>query len=99
MKFKTQSGSTYEVDFNSKQIRRLNGLTNSTPRQGNDGQWKKYNDLYPQNITVGHYVIILWAGDLPPTPETVQLYRGLGIEPPTKSSGPATITSTVTHIL
>lgn len=56
IKFRTYSGSVYELDQDNKRIRRLSGVKDPTPRQGADGQWKTYvhlktepepgNDLY-----------------------------------------------------
>ena len=45
MKFKTYSGSIYELDQENKRIRRLTGNANPTERQGKDGDWKPYKEL------------------------------------------------------
>lgn len=63
MKFITKSGSMYEVDTSAKRIRRLIGMVDPTPRQGKDGEWRVYADLFP-SPTVGKSVIIAWC-DVP----------------------------------
>jgi len=42
MIFRTQSNSVYEVDFDNKKVRRINGVNEPTARQGKDGEWRKY---------------------------------------------------------
>lgn len=56
--FVTASGSVYEVDQEKKQVRRLNGVNDPTPRQGQDGEWRIYKSITP--IAVGYVVIIVW---------------------------------------
>lgn len=83
--FETRSGSTYEVDKAEKKIRRVSGARPAQPRQGNDGDWKAYEDLSP--IDVGYPVIVLWPRAttplLPGSPE---------------HASPSTITSVVTRM-
>ena len=62
MIFVTMSGSTYEVDEQNKQIRRLKGQSDPTPRQGEDGRWKPYQDL--SEIKQGEPVFIVWTDDV-----------------------------------
>ena len=57
MRFKTLN-STYEVDTIRKFIRRLEGTENPTPRQGPDGEWKQYIDIY--SLGVGQSAMIVW---------------------------------------
>lgn len=58
MKFETQTGSLYEVDFDKKMIRRLAGLFPAQPRQGEDGVWKAYLDI--EGPIVGQGCLIMW---------------------------------------
>lgn len=55
----TQSGSVYEIDIEKKQIRRLSGQADPTPRQGKDGEWKEYAVLLGR-VEVGAPIIITW---------------------------------------
>lgn len=59
MKFKTESGSEYEVNADDKKIRRLFGKVKPTDRQGADGEWKKYEDI--SDIVVGRSVIVVYG--------------------------------------
>lgn len=43
---RTASGSIYEFDQAKKQVRRIEGVHNPTPRQGKDGEWKAYASLH-----------------------------------------------------
>jgi hypothetical protein len=56
--FETLSGSTYEVDEDAKQIRRLTGTRPAQPRQGRDGEWRAFEGISP--IEIGRSVIIAW---------------------------------------
>lgn len=58
MIFWTLSGSVYELDRPREQVRRLEGSKNPTPRQGQDGEWKKFTSC--SEIRVGHPVLIQW---------------------------------------
>lgn len=60
MRFTTMSGSVYEINTDSKQIRRLNGVRDPSPRQGKDGEWRKYDDIYPNPPKVGQVLVIKW---------------------------------------
>lgn len=57
----TTAYSTYEVDPAAKRIRRIEGVADPQPRQGEDGEWKTYQQL--SAIAVGHSVTIIWAVD------------------------------------
>lgn len=58
MQFKTESNSIYQVDLESKRIRRLSGTSAPTIRQGIDGNWKTYKEFfYP---IVGKPAVIVW---------------------------------------
>lgn len=59
MKFTTASGSKYEVDYAKKQIRRLFGNGEPTPRQGNDNEWKPYLEI--TDIVNDMPVLIVWG--------------------------------------
>jgi hypothetical protein len=84
MRFQTESGSLYEVNEIDKQVRRLNGASDPTPRQGKDGEWKHY-DAILSGIEVGRSVMIVWTSDIQP--------------PPVEGSLPTTITSPVVKIV
>lgn len=58
MKFKTETGSLYEVCLQNKQIRRISGETSPTVRQGQDGDWKIYESISP--IEIGNRCYITW---------------------------------------
>ena len=73
--------SCYEFDLELKQVRRLNGATDPTPRTGTDGQWRVYQSI--SEIEVGKPMLIQW-------PDAVPLLPGSPA-----GSAPATITSSV----
>ena len=56
MKFKTVSGSFYEVD--GGKVRRLMGSGDPTPGQGLDGDWMDCLEMSP--ITIGRPVVFGW---------------------------------------
>lgn len=58
IQFKTESGSIYEVDTESKRARRVSGEHEPTERQGRDGQWRRY--LWVSPIKVGLPVFFTW---------------------------------------
>ncbi len=66
---KTLSGSIYEVDENNKRVRRIFGTNNPTPRQGNDGDWRNYEQLH---LTLGNRMLVIWgqAGNIIQTTST-----------------------------
>ena len=49
--------SVYEIDETKKLIRRREGLSLPTPRQGNDGEWKEYICISVSPA----YMIIQWG--------------------------------------
>lgn len=57
MVVKTLSGSAYEIIEGENKIRRLYGIESPTPRQGYDGEWKKYFSLM---LDANNILIILW---------------------------------------
>lgn len=57
IRFQTMSGSCYEYDDERRRIRRLIGLKDPTPRQGEDGQWKNVKSV---QIILGEPAIIFW---------------------------------------
>lgn len=58
-RFTTESGSTYEVDYSKRKMRRLEGKQAPTPRQGVDGEWQKFvNATLP---STGQSVIFVWS--------------------------------------
>jgi hypothetical protein len=74
MKFTTKSGSVYEINTDSKKIRRLKGTEDPTPRQGKDGEWRPYADIFPNPIQVGKGVVIAWGSDTPLLDETKAMF-------------------------
>jgi hypothetical protein len=92
MKFTTASGSVYEVNTDSKQIRRLNGVKDPTPRQGKDGQWRTYSDI--TSVTVGSGVAIFWGHDVPLLAETEEQLKSMG----GGIAAPITTTSSVVSV-
>ena len=54
----TTYNSTYEIDPEQARIRRLEGLNQPTPRQGADGDWKRYEAI--SAVTIGLCVTIIW---------------------------------------
>lgn len=84
-KFVTETGSMYEINTETKQVRRLNGTADPTPRQGKDGEWRKYE--YISKPSVGMPVLIMWGSD-------VKLLPG---SPP--HATPSTVTSRVEMII
>jgi hypothetical protein len=55
---RTYSSSIYEIDEEAKKIRRLHGIKDPTPRQGNDGDWKDYKEII---IALNKQLIIVWG--------------------------------------
>lgn len=58
MKFRTVSGSIYEIEQENNRIRRLSGTIAPTERQGSDGEWKEY--MYATVLTLNKPLIITW---------------------------------------
>jgi hypothetical protein len=83
MKFKTQSGSLYEINTDSKQIRILSGnpsrITNN---------WKKYADVHPPIPTIGQALCVFWD------PKDTPLLEGSN-----SGDAPITITSVIKEIV
>ena len=59
MIFHTISGSVYECDQDNKRVRRLAGVSDPTPRQGKDGDWRNY--VIATEIVVGESVRFVWS--------------------------------------
>lgn len=57
MVFRT-SNSVYEIDSSGKRIRRLEGKENPTPRQGKDGEWRRYS--MASEVEVGQPFAVVW---------------------------------------
>jgi len=83
MKFVTNSGSVYEVNTDSKQIRRLTGINDPQPRQGKDGEFKSYQELY---LKLNEAAVIFWD------PKTTSPLN------PNRPGVPTTVTSIVKSI-
>ena len=78
MRFTTASGSVYEVDEKAKKIRRLNGVTDLSPRMGKDGEWRSFRQLLPNPITVGSGVAIVWGEETELLAETQEQLQTMG---------------------
>lgn len=85
MIFTTESGSAYEVDTIKRRVRRLRGVTDPTPRQGKDGEWRAFKGM--SAVAPGRSVVFSWD------PETTPLLPGSD-----SGSLPATVTSPVKEI-
>lgn len=94
MKFTTASGSVYEVNTDSKQIRRLNGVKDPTPRQGKDGQWRAYEEIFPDPPRVGASLVIKWDSKTDLTDEGKAFLEAV----PAGFVLPLTTTSTIVSI-
>ena len=93
MKFRTESGSTYEVDVENKRVRRLAGTNPATSRQGKDGDWRDFIAATP--ISVGLPVLFIWSGNTPLLEKTMEmLTKGLLGE-----TIPGTVTSPIEEML
>jgi len=98
MKFTTASGSVYEVNTETKKIRRLNGVKDPQPRMGKDGEWRSYRKLYPEVPTVGRGVVIVWGEETEPLAETKEQLESMGggfVMPMTTTSAVMEIDNTV----
>lgn len=62
IRFKTETGSTYEADRARRLIRRLGNAEGREPteRQGADGIWKSYADL---DLMLWQRALITWRYD------------------------------------
>jgi hypothetical protein len=58
MWFETLSGSVYEVNSEEKKIRRLTGRVSATKRQGQDGEWREYQQAI---VRLNQSVMIVWG--------------------------------------
>ncbi len=65
----TESGSRYEVNTETKQLRRLEGRLGPTTRIGKDGEWRSFKNIVPNPIQVGMNLIIEWGDDVKPMTE------------------------------
>lgn len=59
-RFRTSSGSEYELDEEAKQIRRLSGVKQPTERQGPDNVWRDYEAIHGPELEFP--VLIRWEG-------------------------------------
>lgn len=58
--FETATGSKYELDREGRRIRRLSGTHEPTPHQGEDGEWRSYDQIVPEGLPIGSVVWIFW---------------------------------------
>lgn len=89
MKFVTVSGSMYEVDLQEKKCRRLIGMSDPTPRQGKDGDWKVFQSIHPETPVQGKPVVFVWDAASHPPVDAI----------PGMPYTPTTITSMVKEIV
>lgn len=69
MRFRTETGSVYELDWQGNRIRRLAGTHAATPAQGADGEWVTYRAC---SLPVrGQYVSIVWRDGERAAPATI----------------------------
>lgn len=54
----TTANSVYEVDYGAKRVRRIVGMNEPTPRQGDDGAWKEFVSCQDS----GNGLLIRWLG-------------------------------------
>jgi hypothetical protein len=85
LKFKTVSGSLYEINTDSKKIRRVSGTTETVRATNN---WKEYDSLIPDTPIVGKQLYIWW------NTKNTPLLAGSK-----EGSVPVTITSIVSEIV
>ncbi len=57
--FLTETGSRYELDAVCRQIRRLSGRHEPTPRQGKDGTWRRFEHVTTP-VVPGETVDTVW---------------------------------------
>lgn len=79
----TVSGSVYEVDEADKNVRRLNGKSDPTPRIGKDGDWRGYDSIL--GPVVNESMIIVWG-------------KNVSLLPGSDGGTPVTMTSPVASI-
>ena len=84
--FQTKSGSVYQLNNDSKQIRRLSGIVDPQPRQGKDGEWKSFIEII--GPTVGSCTYIFWDPKFTPLHSKMLAVQS-----------PATVTSIVISIM
>lgn len=58
MKFRTVSGSIYEIEQENNRIRRLFGIREPIKGQGLDGEWKEY--LIISTPQIGKSLCVTW---------------------------------------
>jgi len=89
--FKTESGSTYEVDRVNKLIRKINGFTDVTNRQGSLGEFKPYLTIF---LEKGKSCLVTYSQAVPRLDSTEEYAKNN----PEMIIVPATVTSLVTDI-
>jgi len=62
MRFKTLSGSVYEVDHAKSRIRRITGTHAPTNSQGADGEWRPYHSAL---VELGIPAVVQWSMNVP----------------------------------
>lgn len=55
--YHTETGSVYEIDDESKTVRRLCGVSDPTPRMG-QGEWQEFEDYY---LDIFGRLVIIWG--------------------------------------
>lgn len=60
IRFRTSSGSEYELDTDNDRIRRLSGTAKATARQGPDNVWKDFEAIHGPDLEFP--CLIVWEG-------------------------------------
>jgi hypothetical protein len=59
LRITTVTGSTYEIDTDSKRMRRVSGDHAPTANQRADGAWRTYEEISP--VVLGAGVVTVWG--------------------------------------
>jgi hypothetical protein len=61
IKFRTKSGSIYQIDYEGMTVRRISGTKPPTDSFTPDGSWHRF--AYATLVDVGYPMIIQWKAD------------------------------------
>lgn len=59
LRVRTESGSVYDIDLESRRIRRVHGRHGPADTQPQDGIWRRFTGL--EGPTPGEQMIVYWA--------------------------------------
>jgi len=62
LRVRTESGSVYDVDLQTSQIRRAHGRHGPADTQPQDGIWRRFNGI--EGPEVGHPMVVYWAPEI-----------------------------------